>query len=338
MSRNTYGELFRMTSFGESHGKALGVVIDGCPSGIELDEEDLRVELERRRPGQSQLTTARQECDEPIILSGLFEGRTTGMPIAVIVNNRDARSRDYDHLRHQFRPGHADETYAKKFGYRDHRGGGRSSGRETLSRTIAGVVARKILPPHTRIVAATKSIGPHVSQSFDPEVIESNRVRCADSKAARRMERYVLQLKEQCDSTGGLIEVRVENPPPNIGEPIFGKLKARLADSMMSIGAVTGMSYGAGFDCSRLRGSEYLSNRDSFGGILGGISTGEPLLLEVSIKPTTSIGRTAESGRHDPCIAPRVIPVIEAMVAITLADGYLLHRAFSTTRPEEVGK
>ncbi|MEO0481249.1 MAG: chorismate synthase [Planctomycetota bacterium] len=330
MPANTFGNLFAFTSFGESHGPALGVVLDGCPAGIPLSVEDLLPELARRRPGQSQVTTARSEADEPEIVSGVFEGQTTGMPITVLVRNTSQRSKDYEHLRENFRPGHADETWAGKFGHRDHRGGGRSSGRETVARVIAGVVARKLLPAETSIRAHALQIGPHRAEAFDADEIERNSVRCADANVATAMEKFVLELKEQHDSTGGLIEVRIEAPPPHLGEPVFGKLKARLADAFLSIGAVTGFGYGCGFETATMRGTEYISQRQNFGGLLGGISTGEPMRLLASIKPTTSIGEVAKKGRHDPCIVPRVIPVLEAMTACVLADALLEHRARSS--------
>lgn len=325
---NSFGSLFRITTFGESHGTALGVVIDGCPAGIELSMEDLLPELKRRRPGQSAITTARAEEDVPVILSGVFEGKTTGMPIAVIVENKAQRSQDYDKLRSEFRVGHADQTFAEKYGHRDHRGGGRQSGRETVARVIAGVVARKILPAETQIIGHTLQIGPHIAQAFVPADIEKNPVRSADLKVSKEMEAYILDLKAKGDSVGGLIQVIVKNPPKSLGDPVFSKLKSRLADAIMSIGAVTGFSYGAGFATAEMRGSDYASDTRNFGGILGGISTGEDLILNVSIKPASSIGQVAKEGRHDPCIVPRVIPVIEAMVAIVMADCWLRQRVY----------
>lgn len=327
MASNSLGKLFCVTTFGESHGVALGVVVDGCPAGIELGEQDLVGELSRRRPGQSDVTTARSEADAPQILSGVFEGQTTGMPIAVVVANQDARSADYEALRDTFRTGHADETYAGKYGHRDHRGGGRSSGRETVSRVIAGVIARKVLPSDLRIIGHAKQIGPYEAETFDPAVIETNAVRCADPVAAERMESYIRELKVEHDSIGGLVEVVVQNMPPNLGDPVFAKLKANLAQALMSVGAVTGFGYGAGFETAQMRGLQYVDERANFGGILGGISTGEDLRLTASIKPSTSVGDLAKEGRHDPCIVPRVIPVLEAMVAIVLADAWLMQRA-----------
>ncbi|MBI3618771.1 chorismate synthase [Candidatus Peregrinibacteria bacterium] len=328
MAPNSFGDLLRITTFGESHGPALGVVIDGCPSGIPLREDDLLPDLRRRRPGQSAMASTRNEEDRPIILSGVFEGKTTGMPIAVIVENNDRRPQDYDLLRKAFRPGHADATYAAKYGHRDHRGGGRSSGRETVVRVIAGTIACKILPSNTKILGYTIKIGPHEAAVFRPETIEENPVRCADPSAAKLMEEYVIGLKEHFNSAGGMIEIRVTGTPPNLGDPVFGKLKARLADALMGIGAVTGFSYGSGFDAAAMTGVDYISDRKHFGGILGGISTGEDLILHISVKPPSSLGEVAKRGRHDACIVPRVIPVAEAMVAIVLADCYLLQRAY----------
>lgn len=323
---NSFGTLLRMTAFGESHGPALGVVLDGVPAGIELAEADFLPELARRRPGQSKVTTARSERDHPEILSGVFEGRTTGMPIAILIRNEDQRPQDYEALRDRIRPGHADETWAAKFGHRDFRGGGRSSGRETVARVLAGVVARRLLPPQTRIVAHALQIGPHRAQRFEPATIEQNAVRCADPDVAPQMVAHLEELAQAHDSSGGLVEVRVFAPPAGLGEPTFGKLKARLADAFLSVGAVTGFSYGAGFATAAMRGSAYVADRASFGGILGGISTGEELRLHASIKPASSVGDVARQGRHDPCIVPRVIPVLEAMTACVLADCLLLAR------------
>ncbi len=329
MASNSFGSLLRITTFGESHGLALGVVIDGCPAGIPLAEKDFLPELARRRPGQSAVTTARKEEDAPVILSGVFEGKTTGMPITVVVENTNQKPEAYEKLRKVFRAGHADQVFASKYGHRDHRGGGRQSGRETVARVIAGVVARKILPKKTLIIGHTVQIGPLVAQSFKPETIEKNPVRCADPKVAKLMEVFILNRKAEANSIGGLIQIRVVKPPKNLGDPVFDKLKARLAHAIMSIGAVTGFSYGAGFDTAAMRGSEYVKDKENFGGILGGISTGDDIILTLSVKPASSIGQVAKEGRHDPCIVPRVIPVAEAMVALTLADCYLLQKAYS---------
>ncbi len=333
MASNSFGSLLTITTFGESHGTALGVVIDGCPSGIALKEADFLYELARRRPGQSMVTTARREEDAPVILSGVFEGKTTGMPITVVVANENQRPEDYEKLRSVFRVGHADQVFAEKYGHRDHRGGGRQSGRETVARVIAGVVARKILPKNTKIIGHARQIGPYTAKAFRPADIEKNPVRCADASVAKKMTEYILALKSKGNSAGGLIEIRVENPPKNLGDPVFRKLKSRLAEAIMTIGAVTGFSYGAGFKTAEMEGKEYTADSKNFGGMLGGISTGEPLILTISIKPASSIGQVAKEGRHDPCIVPRVIPVAEAMVALVLADCYLMQRVYKTPNP-----
>ncbi len=331
MSSNSFGTLLTITTFGESHGLALGVVIDGCPAGIRLSEKDFLPDLARRRPGQSAITTARKEEDAPTILSGVFEGKTTGMPIAVIVANTNQKPEAYEKLRNDYRIGHADATFASKYGHRDHRGGGRQSGRETVARVIAGAVAKKILPKKLKIIGHTIQIGPYIAQVYSPATIEKNPVRCADPAMAKKMEAYILKLKSEANSTGGLIEIRVKNPPKNLGDPVFAKLKSRLADALMTIGAVTGVSYGAGFKTAAMQGKDYVKNKENFGGMLGGISTGEDLILTISIKPASSIGQVAKEGRHDPCIVPRVIPVAEAMVALVLADCLLLQQAYSSS-------
>lgn len=328
MASNSFGTLLRVTTFGESHGPALGAVIDGCPAGIPLCEDDFLPELRRRRPGQSAVTTARAEEDAPVILSGVFEGKTTGMPIAVIVLNKSQRSQDYDKLKAVLRPGHADAAFQDKYGHRDHRGGGRQSGRETVARVIAGVVARKLLPKSTKITGHTVKVGPHEAKVFKPDTIEKNPMRCADPAVAKQMEAYVLKLKSEYNSSGGLIEIRVAKPPKNLGDPVFAKLKACLADAIMGIGAVHGFSYGAGFKAADMQGLDYIADKTVFGGMLGGISTGDDLVLHVSVKPSTSVGSIAKEGRHDPCIVPRVIPVVEAMVALVLADCLLLQQAY----------
>jgi chorismate synthase len=328
MASNTFGTLLRITTFGESHGLALGVIIDGCPAGIPLSEKDFLYELARRRPGQSAVTTARKETDLPTILSGVFEGKTTGMPIAVTVINENQKPEAYEKLRNDFRVGHADATFASKYGHRDHRGGGRQSGRETVARVIAGVIARKILPKTTKIIGHTVQIGPFIAQAFLPAFIEKNPVRTADPKVAKKMEEYILKLKSEANSTGGMIEIRVQKPPKDLGDPVFDKLKSKLANAVMTIGAVTGVSYGAGFRTASMQGKDYTSDPKNFGGMLGGISTGEDIILNISVKPASSIGQVAKEGRHDPCIVPRVIPVAEAMVALVLADCLLLQRAY----------
>lgn len=329
MASNSFGSLLRITTFGESHGLALGVVIDGCPAGISLSEKDFLTELARRRPGQSAVTSARKEEDLPTILSGVFEGKTTGMPIAVTVENKDHRPEDYEKLKKIFRAGHADQVFASKYVHRDHRGGGRQSGRETVARVIAGVVARKILPKTTKIIGHAIKIGPFEAKMFKPETIEKNPVRSADPAVAKQMEKYILTLKADGNSTGGLIEIRVQKPPKDLGDPVFEKLKSRLANAVMTIGAVTGVSYGAGFKTADMQGKDYTADAKNFGGLLGGISTGDDIVMTLSIKPASTVGEAAKEGRHDPCIVPRVIPVAEAMVALVLADCLLLQRAYA---------
>lgn len=349
---NTFGTQFRLTTFGESHGPAIGAVIDGCPAGIAFDMELLRRDLSRRRPGQ-EFTSARNESDEPEVLSGIFEGRTTGAPIAILVRNNDQRSTDYEALRDLFRPSHADYTYAAKYGVRDHRGGGRSSARETLARVAGGAIARMYLKSVGDIslrVAVTR-LGPidalrSVSE-MDAASIYTSPVRCDDPASEGAMIDYLERLRSEGDSTGGLISVAVEGVPPGVGEPIYDKLSARLAGAMISINGATGFDIGVGFESSRRRGSE---NNDQFssggavgesirtttnnsGGIQGGISNGMPILFRVAFKPPSSIARpqqhaTAEGetrehtveGRHDPSIVIRAVPVVEAMTMLVLAD------------------
>jgi chorismate synthase len=330
MPANSFGEYLTVTTFGESHGVALGAVIDGCPAGIALEVADFTRELARRRPGQSAVTSARNEADEPHLVSGLFEGKTTGAPICVLVHNSDQRSSDYDQLRHAHRPGHADAAYEQKYGHRDHRGGGRSSGRETLARVIGGVVARKLLPSSTLVIGHALRVGPISARRFDPAIIEANSMRCADAEAAAAMERFVLDCREQGDSIGGMVEVRVIDPPAGLGDPVFQKLKATLAAAFLSIGAVQGFAYGAGFDAAVMRGQDYVKDSQNFGGMLGGITTGEKLRLLAAIKPTSSVADVSKRGRHDPCIVPRVIPVLEAMTWIALANAALAQRARGT--------
>ncbi len=356
MSGNTFGRSFRITTFGESHGRAVGVVIDGCPAGLELSESDVQRELDRRRPGQSSVSTPRSEEDRATILSGVFEGRTTGTPIALIVHNRDHDPGAYEGIKSRPRPNHADFTYFMKYGFRDWRGGGRSSGRETVGRVAAGAVAKKLLSTKgIEILGHTVSVGGvNVGQvSYDDirKNIERNPVRCADPAAAVEMEKTILAAKADDDSVGGVVEVLALNVQPGLGEPVFDKLDADLAGAVMSIGAVKGVEIGAGFEVARRRGSE---NNDPFtikegrvvtltnnsGGIQGGISNGMPIVLRAAVKPTSSIAKEQKTvdlttmeeaalrikGRHDPSIVPRVLPVCEAMVAIVLADHLLRNR------------
>ena len=362
MPGNTFGRAFRVTTFGESHGKAVGVIVDGCPAMLELSEADIQRELDRRKPGQSAVTTPRREEDRVEILSGIFEGKTTGAPIAMVVYNREYDSSAYEELRFKPRPGHADLTYFLKYGHRDHRGGGRASGRETLARVAAGAIAKKLLGTRgVEILAHTVEIARVRAGEVSLEDIrknpEKNSVRCADPAKARKMEEKILAVKQEGDSVGGVVEVMALNVPPGLGEPVFDKLDADIAKALMSIGAVKGVEIGSGFAAARRRGSE---NNDEFyveggkirsrsnnaGGVLGGISTGMPIVARVAVKPTSSIAKEQRTvdlrtlaettisvkGRHDPCIVPRVVPVCEAMLALTLADHALRSGVIPATR------
>lgn len=344
---NTFGEVLRTTTFGESHGPAVGAVMDGLMAGVDISEEDIQFELNRRRPGQSAVTTPRSETDRVRILSGVFEGKTTGTPVCMVIYNEDQDPARYDALREIFRPGHADFTFWKKYGLRDHRGGGRSSGRETAGRVASGAVAKKILRGYgIEIIAFAEEIAGirGVREVFD--TIESNPVRAADPEVACLMEDAVRLARMENDSVGGVVKLVVKNVPAGLGDPVFFKLDARLGMAFFSIGAVKGVEIGAGFGSSRLRGSEnndqmvregFLSN--NAGGILGGISTGQDIVLRIAVKPTPSIRREQKSvdtkgepatmtieGRHDPCIVPRIIPVVEAMAALVILDALEIQR------------
>jgi len=354
MTGNSFGKLFKITTFGESHGKAVGVIIDGCPSGLEINESDIQREVDKRKPGQSIIATERREEDKIEIMSGIFEGRTTGTPIAIIVKNTDADSSKYENIKEIFRPGHADFTFFKKFGIRDFRGGGRASARETVARVAAGAVAKKIISKEgIKITGHVIQIHNIKAKKFEPEEIEKNNVKCADSNAAKQMEQAILNAKAKADSVGGLIEIKIENVPAGLGEPIFDKLDALIAQSIMSIPAVKGIEIGRGFDTINLFGSEnndgmsFEKNKIKFksnnaGGILGGISNGNTIIVRFAVKPTSSIKKpqnTIDSkgnektikieGRHDPCIAPRAVPVGEAMIALVLADALLIQKTRS---------
>jgi len=348
---NTFGDNFRVTTFGESHGPALGVVIDGLKAGILLDVDDIAAELQRRRPGQSTLSSQRREEDRPEVLSGVFEGKSTGAPIAMLFRNTDARPKNYEDLKDLFRPGHADWTWWQKFGIRDWRGGGRSSGRETLSRVAAGAIAKQVLANvGVELYGHVVSIGELEATHFDRAVIEANPVRCGDGEQAVHMAEAIEQARLDGDSLGGVVEVVALGVPAGWGEPVFGKLDARLGGALLSIGAVKGVELGAGFAAAKLRGSEMNDALDSTvpgvfvtnraGGILGGISSGAPIVLRAAVKPTPSIHKAQQTidvhgvpqtisigGRHDPCICPRLVPVAEAMVAIVLCDAYLAQQA-----------
>lgn len=344
-----FGRLLRLASWGESHGPAIGGVLDGCPAGIELSEQDMQRELDRRRPGQSRITTARKEPDAVRILSGLFEGKTTGAPIGFVIENKDKNSSSYEKIKDFYRPGHADYTTDAKYGVRDWRGGGRSSARETAVRVAAGAVARKILGG-VKIIGYTSQIGDVRAVSFDRAEIEKNPVRAPDAEAAKKMEELVERVRKEGDSIGGVVEVVAENVPAGLGAPVYGKLNADLASAMMGINAIKGVEIGSGFKCAAMRGSEYNDQMESAGdrpkfktnnagGILGGISNGDSILVRIAVKPTPSIlleqdtvdkhmrqTKISVEGRHDPCICPRVVPVAEAMMALVLADHVLLQR------------
>ncbi len=343
MPGSSFGHFFRITTFGESHGGAVGVVLDGMTPGVELSEEDVQKQLDRRKPGQSSVTTPRKEPDMVHILSGVFEGRTTGTPILMILYNKDQKPEAYDEIKEMFRPGHADFTYLAKYGIRDYRGSGRASGRETSGRVAAGAVARKLLEARgVRIVAYTKMAGGIECRNCDFEVIEKNPMRACDLEAAARMVDLVERLAAEGDSCGGIVECRIQGVPPGLGDPVFDKLEADLAKAIMSLGAVKGFEVGSGFRAAAMRGSEHNDGRDengwlsnNAGGILGGISTGQEIIFRCAVKPTSSISkpqkttdihgrpRTIEThGRHDPCICPRLVPVVEAMACLVLEDHF----------------
>ena len=374
---NTFGTLFRLTSFGESHGAAIGGVIDGMPAGIPIDLDFIQSELDRRRPGQSQLTTARKEGDRVELLSGVFEGKSTGQPIGFIVRNENQLSQDYDALRDVFRPSHADFTYLMKYGIRDHRGGGRSSARETIARVVGGALAKLVLRQlGIRVTAWTQQVGDIVCDRdythLDLSLIETNAVRCPDPDTARRMADLILQVKAEGDTIGGIIAGVIEGCPVGLGEPVFGKLHAQLGAAMLSINAVKGFEYGDGFALAEKRGSEVndrpipnpsrqggeSSDKDEdatapastfpngrgwgsnhSGGIQGGISNGMPIPFRVAFKPVATLLQSQQTidihgnavtinprGRHDPCVLPRAVPIVEAMAAMTILDAYLLNK------------
>ncbi len=349
---NTFGELIRVTTFGESHGPAIGAVFDGVRPGIPISGEIIQRELDRRRPGQSAVVTRRKESDTVHILSGVFEGKTTGAPIAMVIYNEDQKSHNYDAIKDLFRPGHADWTFYRKYGVRDHRGGGRSSGRETACRVACGAIAREILAARgVRIVAHAVEIAGIAAQTCDYDVIERNAVRCADPVAAEKMTEAILAARKDRDSVGGVIQLDILGVPSGLGDPVFAKLDARLCAAIMTIGAVKGVEVGGGFRLARLRGSEandnmadgdFLSNHA--GGILGGISTGALIVLRLVVKPTSSIAKEQRTldihgnnaaievhGRHDPCIVPRAVPVVESMAALALLDAWEIQ---ARLRPE----
>jgi len=345
MRGNSFGEFLSLTTFGESHGVALGAVIDGVPAGIPISLQDFENALNRRRPGQSTITTARREPDAPEILSGVFEGHTLGTPICVIVRNQDARSEDYDP--NYLRTGHADRVWEEKYHRRDHRGGGRASGRETLTRVIGGVVAESILPPGVKIVAFTRRIGMfeanEVPEGLTREMVDLHATRCPDPAIARQIEDDLLHCKQVGDSRGGVVEIVVDGLPIGLGEPVFRKAKALLPGALMSVGAVVGVTLGDAIEDSSRAGSEFHSSEKrvsdgisaSANGLQGGLTNGERLRLRVYFKPASTVGSMAREGRHDPCIVPRAIPVLEAMTALVLADLYLASRLDRSNSPIE---
>ena len=349
MPGNTIGKMYAVTTFGESHGPAIGGMVDGCPPGMALCEADMQKDLERRRPGKSRHTTQRKEPDEIRILSGVFEGVTTGTPIGLLVENVDQRSRDYSKIKDMFRPGHADYSYQQKYGVRDYRGGGRSSARETVMRVAAGAIAKKYLKEQAgiEIWGCLRQLGPIVVEAADPTIVDENPFFCADPERIAELEAYMDALRKDGDSVGARINITASGMPVGLGEPVFDKLEADVAHAMMSIGAVKAVEFGAGFAAVSQKGSEHRDEitpsgfkSNSSGGTLGGISSGQDILVSIAMKPTSSIrlpGETVDThgeatevvttGRHDPCVGLRATPIAEAMLAIVLMDHYLRNRA-----------
>ena len=352
-----FGSLFKIATFGESHGPAVGVILDGCPSGLAITEDEIQADLDRRRPGQNRLTTPRKEADSVRILSGMFEGRTTGTPVAMMVENTDQRSHDYGDMQTLYRPSHADYTYDLKYGFRDYRGGGRSSARETIGRVAAGAIARKLLREAcgTTITAYVSQVG-DVDATVDPlsvtlEQVEASLVRCPDPEASARMEAAIDAARKAQDSLGGVLQLVIHAPPPGVGEPVFHRVEAELARAFLSLPATKGFEIGSGFAGTRLRGSEHndayvnvdgkiRTETNRSGGVQGGITNGEPILCRVAFKPTATVSqaqRTVDKdgneavlnakGRHDPCVLPRAVVMVEAMAALVLADLFLEQRA-----------
>ena len=350
MAGNTYGTIFKLSTFGESHGKAIGGVIDGCPAGIELDLNAIQRDLDRRKPGQSAIVTQRKEPDEVEFFSGIFEGKTTGTPIGFAIHNTNQKSNDYSHIKDSYRPSHADYVYDEKYGIRDYRGGGRSSARETASRVVAGAIAKQFLAP-IEINAYVSAVG-HIRLNTDPSkidlsLIENNPVRCPDPVMAAEMEDYIKQIRKEGDTIWGVVSCIIKNVPVGLGEPVFDKLHAELGKAMLSINAVKGFEYGSGFEGTQMKGSAHndLFNSDGTtktnrsGGIQGGITNGMDIYFRVAFKPVATIMQNQETinssgetvamqgkGRHDPCVVPRAVPIVEAMAALVLADFQLLKR------------
>ncbi len=350
MAGNTYGTLFKLTTFGESHGEAIGGILDGCPSGLMLNFEAIQEEMDRRKPGQSKIVTQRKEPDTVKFLSGIFEGKTTGTPIGFVIENANQKSNDYSHIKDTYRPSHADYTYDKKYGNRDYRGGGRSSARETACRVVAGAIAKQLLKD-IEIIAYTSSVGeltldkPY--QQLDFSEIEKNPVRVADAAMAVKMEKYIKKVRKEGDTIGGTVTCVLKNVPIGLGEPVFDKLHAELGKAMLSINAVKGFEYGSGFEGTTMKGSAHNdifkkdgSTKTNFsGGIQGGISNGMDIYFKVAFKPVATIMQTQDTinakgeqvemtgkGRHDPCVVPRAVPIVEAMAALVLADFWMRHK------------
>ncbi|WP_459209186.1 chorismate synthase [Aquimarina rhabdastrellae] len=350
MAGNTFGKVFKVTTFGESHGEAIGGIIDGCPAGITLNLEAIQKELDRRKPGQSAIVTQRKEPDTVEFYSGIFEGKTTGTPIGFVIKNANQKSKDYSHIKDSYRPSHADYTYDQKYGFRDYRGGGRSSARETASRVVAGAIAKQVLKDidfnaYVSAVGAITLDKPY--QDLDLTQTEKNIVRCPDTSKAEEMERYIKQIRKEGDTVGGMVSCVIKNVPVGLGEPVFDRLHAELGKAMLSINAVKGFEYGSGFEGAKLKGSQHndLFNADGStktnlsGGIQGGISNGMDIYFKVAFKPVATIMQDQETidkegnivtmqgkGRHDPCVVPRAVPIVEAMAALVLVDYWLLNR------------
>lgn len=353
---NTYGKIFSITTFGESHGLAIGVTIDGCPAGLEIDLDFIQNELDRRRPGQSKITTQRKEGDEVQILSGVFEGKSTGTPIAMVIYNKDQKSKDYSHIAEKFRPSHADYTYHEKYGLRDYRGGGRSSARETAARVAAGAVAKLLLKHLGVEIHAYVSQAGNIKTSksytdLDLSKTERNIVRCPDETVAKEMIELIDQTRKNQDTIGGIVTCVIRGTPVGLGEPVFDRLHAELGKAMLSINAVKGFEYGSGFSGVSMKGSEHndifenkkgniITKTNKSGGIQGGISNGQDIYFNVAFKPVATIMKDQESvdaegnkatvsgkGRHDPCVVPRAVPIVEAMAALVIADFYLLNKS-----------
>lgn len=351
MPGNSFGNLFKLTTFGESHGVAIGGIIDGCPAGLEIDIEKIQEDLNRRRPGQSAIVTQRKEPDTVEFLSGIFEGKSTGTPIGFVIKNANQKSKDYSHIKDTYRPSHADYTYDEKYGVRDYRGGGRSSARETACRVVAGSVAKQMLQ-NVQINAFVSSVGKLEMQKDYSEVdfseIEKNPVRCPDPEMAKQMEAYIKEVRADGDTVGGTVQCVIKNVPKGLGEPVFDKLHAELGKAMLSINAVKGFEYGSGFEGTKMRGSEHNDhfNKDGStktnlsGGIQGGISNGMDIYFKVAFKPVATLMQKQETinskgeevemqgkGRHDPCVVPRAVPIVESMAALVLADYYLQNKS-----------